>query len=166
VSSPVSRLITRDAFDSRLRLPGTANLSRDCLVTLIALVLQFGLGMILNLYITVPSADAHAGFLKEVRTAPLGLTLHALLGTLLIGAAVVVTVRAVRTKDRLMTSFAASGLVAVTGAFAAGELFVRDRRDGISLAMALLTGAALVSYAAALARADRISITSSWPAVR
>lgn len=45
--------------------------------------------MILNLYVQVPSADARAGFLQEVRTAPLGLTLHALLGTGLICAAVV-----------------------------------------------------------------------------
>lgn len=153
MSSPVGRLITRDASDGRLRLPGPADLSRDCLVTLTALVLQFGLGMILNLYIPVPSADAHAGFIREVRTAPLGLTLHALLGTLLICAAVVVMTEAVRTKDRLMIAFAATGLVAVTGAFAAGELFVRDGRDGVSLTMALLTGTALVSYANALARA-------------
>ena len=45
-------------------------MSRDCLVALIALVLQFGLGMILNLFITVPPADARAGFIAEVRTAP------------------------------------------------------------------------------------------------
>ena len=32
-------------------------------------------------------------------------------------------------------------------------MFVRDGRDGVSLAMALLTGVALVSYASTLARA-------------
>jgi len=56
-------------------------------------------------------------------------------------------------KDRLVIGFAATGLVAVAGAFAAGEMFVRDGRNGVSLAMALLTGVALVSYASALARA-------------
>lgn len=153
MSGPVGRLIARDTADIRLRLPGPRSLSLGCLVTLIALAVQFGLGMILNLYIPVPSADAHAGFIKEVRTAPLGLTLHALTGTLLICAAVVLMTGAIRAKDRLMIAFAAAGLVGVTGAFAAGELFVRDGRSGVSLAMALLTGVAVVSYASALARA-------------
>jgi len=141
-----------------VRLPGPASLSRYCLVTLIALAVQFGVGMVLNLYIEIPSADAHAGFLQEVRTAPLGLTLHALLGTLLVGAAVAVVIGAVRAGDRAMTAFAATGLAAVLGAFAAGELYVRDGRDGLSLSMALLTGVALVCYASALARAK------AWPA--
>jgi hypothetical protein len=128
-------------------------MSRDCLGTIIVLVLQFGLGMTLNLFVTVPPVDARAGFLTEVRTAPLGLTAHALLGTLLLCAAIVLVTRAVRTQDRLVIAFAATGLVAVAGAFTAGEMFVRDGRDGVSLAMALLTGVALVSYAGALARA-------------
>jgi hypothetical protein len=153
VSGPAGRLLTRDATDSYLRLPGPASLGRDCLVTLIALVVQFGLGMILNLFISVPPADAHAGFLKEVRTAPFGLTLHAVLGTFLICAAIVLVTGAIRAKDRLMIALAATGLLAIIGAFAAGELFVRDGGDGVSLSMALLTGVALVSYASALARA-------------
>ena len=153
MSSPVDGLITRDAPESRFRLSGPSNMSRDCLVALIALVLQFGLGMILNLFITVPPADSRAGFINEVRTAPLGLTLHALLGTLLICAAIVLLTKAIRMRDRLVIGFAATGLVAVAGAFAAGEMFVRDGRNGVSLAMALLTGVALVSYASALARA-------------
>ena len=128
-------------------------MSRDCLGTIVVLVLQFGLGMTLNLFVTVPPVDARAGFLTEVRTAPLGLTAHALLGTLLLCAAIVLVTRAVRTQDRLVIAFAATGLVAVAGAFTAGEMFVRDGRDSVSLAMALLTGVALVSYAGALARA-------------
>lgn len=157
VPSPAGRLITRDVPDSRLRLPGPTSLRRDCLVTLIALVLQFGLGMILNLYVRVPHGDSEAGFLTEVRTAPLGLTLHALLGTALLCAAVVLLVGAIRAKDRLLTALAATGLAAVAGAFASGELFVRDGRDGVSLAMALLTGVALMCYAGALARAKATS---------
>jgi hypothetical protein len=128
-------------------------------VTLVALVMQFGLGMVLNLYVRVPPGDAHASFIAEVRTAPLGLTLHAILGILLICAAAVLLTEAVRAKDRLMIAFAATGLAAVSGAFAAGELFVRSGRDGVSLAMALLTGVALVSYAGALARQVKLRLT-------
>jgi len=158
VSGPAGRLLTRDVSDARLRrLPGPQSLGRDCLVTLVALAFQFGLGMILNLYVTVPPSDAHASFIAEVRGAPLGLTLHALLGTVLIGAAVILLTGAVRARDRLMIALAAAGLAAVAGAFAAGELFVRNGQDGVSLTMALLTGAALVAYACGLARAKVLS---------
>lgn len=152
-----SALDTRGNPGTRLRLPGPASLTRVCLVTLIALALQLGLGMILNLYVQVPAADSRAGFLTEVRTAPLGLTLHALLGTLLICAAVVLLAGAVRARDRLLTAFAATGLAAVAGAFAAGEAFVRNGQDGVSLTMALLTALAVASYASALARAKRVT---------
>jgi hypothetical protein len=136
-----------------LRWPGPATLRRDSLVTLTALILEFGLGMILNLYVEVPAADATAGFVTEVRTAPLGLTLHALLGTFLICAAIVLLTGAIRSRDRLMIAFAATGLAAIGGAFTAGELFVKDTQNSESLTMALLTGLALLCYVSALTRA-------------
>jgi hypothetical protein len=134
-------------------MPGPASLRRDCLVTLVALVLQFALGMVLNLFVQVPPADAHASFIAEIRTAPPVLTFHAVLGTIVICAACVLVLAAVRAKDRLMIAFAATGLVAVIGAFASGELFVRDGQGGASLTMALLTGVAVVAYASGIARA-------------
>mgnify|MGYP007135457374 CR=1 FL=1 len=153
VSSPAGRLLTRDAPGGYLRLPGPASLRRDCLVTLVALVLQFALGMVLNLFVPVPPADAHASFIAEIRTAPLFLTLHAVLGTIVICAACVLVLAALRARDRLMIAFAATGLAAVIGAFASGELFVRDGQNGASLTMALLTGVAVVAYASGIARA-------------
>jgi hypothetical protein len=136
-----------------LLLPGPASLRRDCLVTVIALACQFALGMVVNLFVQVPPADAHAGFIAEIRTAPLALTLHAVLGTFLVCAAVALLMAAARARDWLMIGCTATGLVAIIGAFASGELFVRDGRDGVSLSMALLTCVALACYAGAVARA-------------
>jgi hypothetical protein len=68
------------------RLRGSGDLGSACLTALIALVVQFGLGMILNLYATVPSSDAHASLIQEVEAGPFALTIHALLGVFLIGA--------------------------------------------------------------------------------
>ena len=160
VSSATNRRIGRGTSGGLIHWPGPTTLRRDCLVTVIALVLQFGLGMILNLYVPVPSADAHAGFVTEVRTAPLGLTLHAMLGTFLVVAAIVVLAGAARSRDRLMTAFTATGLVSVIGAFAAGELFVREMQNGISLTMALLTALALLCYACTLARVKSAAFQS------
>src|SRR5580658_8096679 len=119
---------------------------------LIMLVVQYGLGIVLNLYIAVPAADAHAGLAQEIANGPLMLTLHALLGLALIVAALVLLVRAIRLDDRTVAVLAAAGLTAIGGAFATGEIFVRNGQNGASLAMALLTGVALLCYIGALTR--------------
>ena len=131
----------------RVELEG---LRRISLAALIMLVVQYGLGIILNLYIAVPASDAHAGIMQEIASGPAMLTVHALLGLGLIGAALVLLVRAVRLEDRVIAVLAAAGLTAIGGAFASGEIFVRNGQSGASLAMALLTGVALLCYIGAL----------------
>ena len=126
---------------------------RVCLAALIMLVAQYGLGIFLNLYVAVPASDAHAGIFGEIATAPLALTVHALLGLALIAAAILLVVRAVSVGDGLLAVLAAAGLTAIGGAFAAGEIFVRNGQSSASLAMALLTGVALLCYVGTLALA-------------
>ena len=72
------------------------------------LVLQYGLGIFLNLYVAIPASDAHAGLFAEIATAPLALTVHALLGLALIGTAILLVVRAVRVGDRLLSVLASA----------------------------------------------------------
>jgi hypothetical protein len=117
------------------------------------LVLQYALGIFLNLYVAVPASDAHAGLFGEIATAPLALTVHALLGLALIGTAILLVVRAVSVGDRLLSVLASAGLTAIGGAFGAGEIFVRNGTPGASLAMAVLTGVALLCYVGTLALA-------------
>src|SRR5690349_12278150 len=114
------------------------------------LVLQYGLGMILNFYVGVPAADAHASIFTEIATAPLALTAHALLGVCLVGTAILAVARAMARRDRTLAVLAAAGLAAIVGAFVAGEMFVKNGQDGTSFAMAMLTGAALLCYVATL----------------
>jgi hypothetical protein len=127
------------------------DLRRVSLAALVMLVVQFGLGMFLNLYVAVPAADAHAGIMQEVANGPFALTVHATLGLALIVTAVGALVRAVRLEEPLVAVLAAAGLTAIGGAFAAGEIFVRNGQNGASLAMALLTAVALLSYVGVLA---------------
>src|SRR5690349_22618785 len=114
------------------------------------LVLQYGLGMILNFYVGVPAADAHASIFTEIATAPLALTAHALLGVCLVGTAILAVARAMALRDRTLAVLAAAGLAAIVGAFVAGEMFVKNGQDSTSFAMAMLTGAALLCYVALL----------------
>ena len=135
------------------RRPGRAGLRRVCVAVLIMLVVQYGLGIFLNLYVPVPASDANASIFGEIATAPLALTVHALLGLALIGTAILLVARAVGDRDRLLAMLAAAGLTAIGGAFGAGEIFVRNGQPGASLAMAILTGVALLCYVGTLALA-------------
>src|SRR5580704_7959991 len=66
------------------RRAGLAGLRRVSVAALIILIVQYGLGIVLNLYIAVPASDAHAGLMQEIASGPLMLTLHALLGLALL----------------------------------------------------------------------------------
>jgi hypothetical protein len=117
---------------------------------LIMLVVQYGLGVFLNLYVSIPASDGHAGYFQEIANAPLALTGHALLGLGLIGTAILLLATAVGLRDRLIAVLATAGLTAIGGAFGAGEIFVKNGQSGASLAMAVLTGVALLCYVGTL----------------
>jgi len=131
-----------------------ALLRRISLGMLAALLIQYGLGMIVNLYVSVPARDHGAGVLTAVGRAlangPAALTVHAALGLLLILGAVNLVIRAAVLRLRLMAWLSAAALLAIVGAAASGAAFVGSGADGGSLAMALLTGVALACYAVIL----------------
>jgi len=129
------------------RRTGRAGLRQPCLVILTGLAVQLALGMVLNLYIALPAAEARASYLREIETAPVVLTAHALVAVLLLATAGVMLLRAIALRDMAVIALVGTGLAALLGAFGAGELFVRDERSGVSLTMAMLTGTALLCYA-------------------
>src|SRR5712691_2185558 len=151
------------------RRPGRAGLRRVSLAALIMLVVQYGLGIVLNLYVPVPASDQHAGIIQEIASAPPALTVHALLGLALIGTAILLVARAVSLRDRLLAGLASAGLTAIGGAFGAGEIFMHNGQPGASLAMAILTGLALLCYVGTLTLASaaqrQVTRPRSHPAV-
>lgn len=144
-------LARSDVPGRHTRRAGSGKTRGGCLAALIMLVVQYALGIFLNLYVPVPASDAHAGIIQEIKTAPFALTVHALLGLALITTAIVLLARALRARDRIITVLAGAGLGAIGGAFAAGEAFVRNGQSGTSFAMAALTGMALLCYVCLLA---------------
>lgn len=130
---------------------GQAGVRRACLAAVILLVVQYGLGIILNLYVAI-TPDSHSGIVHEIASGPLALTVHALLGLGLIGNSLLLLARALRLGDRLIVGLVTGALGSLAGAFAGGEVFVRSGASGASLAMALLTGVALLCYVAVLAQ--------------
>ena len=137
--------------DDRTSAAPPVLLRRISLGMLAGLLIQYCLGMIVNLYVSVPARDHGGGVLTAVGRAlangPAALTIHAALGLLLILGAVNLVVRALILHLRLEAWLSAAALLAIVGAAASGAAFVGSGNDGDSLAMALLTGVALLCYA-------------------
>jgi hypothetical protein len=114
------------------------------------LVLEFGLGIGVNLYATLPVSDKNKALLGAfggaVANGPGVLTAHALLGTLLLVAGVSVLVRAVIARWPMAIGACAVALVALIVAWLSGAHFVGDMANGSSLAMALAAAVSLLCY--------------------
>lgn len=118
------------------------NLARGYLAAAIMLVIQFALGIGVNLYITVPTGK---GVGQAFANGPL-LALHAVLGLLLILAAVSMVVRAVIARHRPSIAASVIGLLAILAAAGFGASFTNDGTNSASLGMALATAVALLCY--------------------
>jgi hypothetical protein len=134
------------------RPPGAEEVRRACLAVLTMLIAQYALGIFLNLFVTVPGSDQHASMLGEIMSGPFALTVHALLGLSLIGTAIVLLARVVKVEDPVLITLATAALGAIGGAFAAGEIFVKNGQSSASFMMALLAGGAMLCYVGMLAR--------------
>lgn len=121
-----------------------AGLRQAILAILILLISQFGLGIGVNLYVTLPTAGhpGHGSFFSNGRL----LALHAALGTFLILAAIFVLIRAVRARNATLMVTSAAGLAAILLAFFFGASFTDKLTDGYSLGMAIAFAAALACY--------------------
>lgn len=128
-----------------------------CLVTLAAIAVEFAVGMVVNMYVDVPSSDAHASWLKEIETAPAMLTAHAVLGLILLVGALIVLVQSIRVRNWPLITASVVGLLVLAGAFAAGEAFVKTDNDSLSLTMAFLAAAGVLCYALVQSIAHSVS---------
>ncbi|MGH3280301.1 MAG: hypothetical protein ACRDNW_14350 [Trebonia sp.] len=114
------------------------------------ILIQYGLGMWLNLFATIPQSDqgkgTFAAFGAAVADGPVGLTLHALLGTLLLLAALALLIGAIRARVTATIALSVLGFLAIIGAWVNGAMFVGNGANGSSMGMAMSAGAALLCY--------------------
>jgi hypothetical protein len=117
----------------------------------VMLLIEYGLGVWVNLYAQVPASDkgkgAFAAFGAAVADGPVALTLHALLGTLLLVTAVTLAVRAVLARKAAAAVIGAAALLAIIAAWLSGARFTGDGAGGASFGMAMATAVALLCYA-------------------
>jgi len=125
-----------------------AGLRRASLAIVIVLIIQFTLGIGVNLYVTLPAAG-HPGHASWFGNGAL-LALHASLGMFLVLAAIFVLVRAVMARNATLIVTSAAGLVAILLAFFFGSSFTDKLTNGYSLGMAIAFAAALACYTVGL----------------
>jgi hypothetical protein len=144
------------ASDGARRFNG---LRTSSLAAIVMLLIEFGLGVGVNIYAKLPLADSRKSLLpafgRAVTSGPIVLTLHALLGTLLLITGISVVVRAARIRDNVLLAVASVALVAIIVAWLSGARFVGDAADGASLAMALAIGVTVLCYVIILFVAPR-----------
>jgi hypothetical protein len=122
-----------------------SRLRGSSLGALVMLILQFSVGIGVTLYIE----PEKGGFGEAFSNGPL-LAIHAVLGLLLIIAAIGQLVLAIRARHGVIIALSAIGLVAIAAAASSGSSFLSDHAEGSSLGMALATAVAMLCYAVCL----------------
>jgi hypothetical protein len=148
MSVPTGTAVPRTA--GRLTVSRISGLRRASFAAFVMLVVQFALGIYVNLYVTVPSGDHGHGFGQAITNGPAGLTLHIVLGLLLILAALGFLVQAILARLPALIVVAVAGLLAMIGAGASGSAFAGSGRDGASMAMGALAAVGLLCYGTSL----------------
>ena len=127
------------------------NLRRANLGALVALIVQFTLGIAVNLYASSEDQSPGGGILTAIGRAisrgPVFLSLHVVVGLLLIGSAISLVIRAGIAHHRFTSVTSTIGLVAILGAAIAGAAFADRGRSGASMAMTIAGAIAVLCYA-------------------
>jgi hypothetical protein len=129
---------------------GDRGLRPNSFAAVVMLLIEYGLGIWVNLYAQIPASDkgkgTFAAFGAAVAKGPAVLTLHALLGTLLLVTAITLVIRAVLARKAAATVIGAVALLAIIAAWLSGGRFIGDGADGASFGMAMATAVALLCY--------------------
>ena len=98
-------------------------LRRGSLAVLVLLVVEYAIGMYVNLYVNVPGADHGGGLGGAIANGPAFLSLHATIGLLLGLGALGVAVQAVLIRRWALVAASVAGLLAMVFASVAGAGF-------------------------------------------
>jgi hypothetical protein len=124
----------------------TRSLRTQGIFLIAALVLQYALGMYVNLFVPFPD-NATAGQLWEFAWAQKPLAAHILLAIIILLGAIALLVRAVLYKNKKWIVASSVGLLAILAAGASGAQFIPSQTDLYSYSMALAFLIAILAYA-------------------
>jgi hypothetical protein len=123
-----------------------SGLRRASLATLILLIVQFAVGIGVNLYVSLPAAGSGGRKVSQAFSNGPALALHVVLGLLLVLAAIGLLVQAIAARHGSVIAASAVGLVAILLAVMQGFSFVHDSTNAASMTMAVAGSVALLCY--------------------
>jgi hypothetical protein len=130
--------------------PRIRGLRANALAAVAMLLIEYCLGISVNLYATLPDADhdksLFGGLPSAVGNGPVLLSLHALLGTLLLITSTAALIRSARLHGPPLIGLTAIALTAIIIAWLSGSEFVGHMQNTASLVMALATALAMLCY--------------------
>ncbi len=129
---------------------GLARLRRGSLAVLVLLVVEYAIGMYVNLYVAVPRADHGGGLGSAIANGPASLSVHAVIGLLLGLGALGVAAQSILIRRWWLIALSVTGLLSMIFASVAGTGFTSTGDDSASMAMSALAGVAVLCYAANL----------------
>ena len=125
-------------------------LRANSFAAVVILLIEYGLGIWINLYGHLPASDHGAniptGFARAIANGPVGLSIHALLGVVLIVSAVTALVRSVLIHRPALIAVTVLGLVAIVVGASSGATFVGKGDNASSMTMAIAAGVAIGAY--------------------
>ena len=123
----------------------TVSLKKHGIVMIIALILQYFLGMASNLFTQFPDIK-DAGRLWLYAWSQTSLALHIILGLLLLFGSIILIIRALIKRDFIWIIASVVGFLAIIGSVIAGAIFVTSQSNVYSFAMSVGFIVALLSY--------------------
>jgi hypothetical protein len=133
------------------RAGGITGLRFNSFAALVMVLLEYGLGIWVNLYGQLPAADHGAnvgeGFARAIYNGPVGLSIHAVLGVVLLASASAALVRAILVRRAALVAAAVVGFIGILVAGLSGASFVGSGNNAASMSMAVAAGVAIGCYA-------------------
>lgn len=137
-------------------------LRANSLAAIVILLLEYGLGVWVNLYGHLPASDygtnLATGIGRGISDGPVGLSIHAVLGLVLVVSALTALARSIRLGRPVLIALTTVGLAAVVTAALSGARFVGHGDNGSSMGMAIAAGVAIGAYALVLFVAGGVAI--------
>jgi len=117
----------------------------QAVVLIVALILQYAVGMYVNLFVPFPEGQTEDQLWEFAWSQP-ALALHIIFAFLILFGAIMLCIRAARAREKKWIVASGVGLLAIFAAGGSGASFIPSQNDLYSYSMALAFLIALLAY--------------------
>jgi hypothetical protein len=133
----------------------TNRLRKQGIGMLVALTVEYLLGIAVNLYITFPNTKNQM-LLWQFASKQVPLAMHMLVGILMVVGSLVLVILSLKLKDRSWVVCSVIGFIAIVLAALTGSQFIPTQENGYSFAMAACFIIAFLAYAVGVYKTKRL----------